>query len=441
MTPDARVLGLATLVTFMIGLAIGLLPAWRAVSGRTADGLRPGRAIAGTVGRSGRLLLAAQVALSMVLLVGAGLFTGTLWRLRAPDASLQGRRIVFTRLARTPGDREPIGRAYLQALLQQLARIQGADAAALSTYFPAFLGFPGLLPTDHYSRGDAVTPTEAAALTESVSPGFFSTFGIPRLRGRDFTWADDAGAPPVVMVSESLAHMLFPENGAIGRRLRMSSGPATKEFEVVGVVADVAIGKIREPHQPVVFRPILQEMTRAQFPMAHVRVTGDLKMVRDSYARVVESQGRHFVRGVFTLNEWVDHALLQERLTAGLATFAGVLTVVLACIGVYGLLAYAVTSRIREIGIRLALGATRAKVVWMIVREGLSIAVPGVVIGVPCALAGAGLVRSQLYGVGPNDPSTLIGASAIFVLTVVVASLVPAWRASKIDPMEALRHD
>jgi predicted permease len=441
MAPDVRVLGVAALVTLLIGLVIGLLPAWRAVSGRTADGLRPGRAIAGTLGRSGRLLLIAQVALSMVLLVGAGLFTGTLSRLRANDASLRAQRIVFGRLARTPGDREPITRAYLQALLQQLAGIQGAGAAALSMYFPGLLGFPGLVPADHYSRSDAVTSSDVSALTEFVSPGFFSTFAIPRLRGRDFTWTDDASAPPVVMVSEGFAHTLFPDSEAIGRRLRMSSGRITKEFEIIGVVADAAFGKIREPHQPVVFRPILQEPTQAQFPMAHVRVAGDLKTVRDGYARVIASQGRHFVRAVFTLDEWVDFALLQERLTAGLSTFAGVLTVVLACIGVYSLLAYSVASRLREIGLRLALGATRTEVVWMIVREGLVVAVPGVLIGIPCALAGARLVRSQLYGVGPNDPSTVIGASAVFVLTSVVASFLPALRASKLDPMEALRQE
>lgn len=441
LTPDARVLGGATLSALLVGLVIGVLPAWRAIRGRMADGLRPGRTIAGTRGRSGRLLLVAQVALSMVLVVGAGLFTGTLSRLRANDGSLHTRRIVWARLARTPGDREPINGAYLQALLRQLQGLPGADTAALSVYFPAYLGYPGQLPADRYSRAGAVTSAEVAALTEFVSPGFFNTFGIPRLRGRDFTWADDTGAPPVVMVSEGLAHTLFPNSEAVGRGLRMASGLGTKEFEIIGVVADAAIGKIRDTHQPVVFRPILQEPTQAQFPLAHVRVTGDMKTVRDGYARVIASQGRHFVRGVFSLDEWVDFALLQERLIAGLSTFAGVVTVVLACIGVYGLLAYAVAARVRDIGVRLALGATRTHVVWMIVREGLAIALLGVAIGIPCALAGARLVRSQLYGVGPNDPSTLIGASAVFVVTSVVASLLPALRASKIDPMEALRQE
>lgn len=439
LTPDARVLGGATLLTLLVGLVIGVLPAWWALSGRMTDGLRPGRAITGTLGRSGRLLLVAQVALSMVLVVGAGLFSETLSGLRANNASLQTRRIVWTRLARTPGDREPVSRAYLESLLRELEGLQGVDAAALSVYYPSGLGFAGQLSTDRYMRAGADTPADVAAMTEFVSPGFFKTFGIPRLRGRDFTWADDGSAPPVVMLSQSLAQALFANNEAIGHRLRTSSGRTTKEFQIIGVVADAPIGRIRDPHQPVVFRPILQEPTQAQFPLAHVRVTGDLKTVRDGYARVIAAQGRHFVRAVFTLDEWVDHALLQEHLTAGLSAFGGLLAVVLACVGIYGLLAYAVTLRIRDIGVRLALGATRTTIGRMIVREGLAIALPGVVIGVPCALAGARLARSQLYGVGPNDPSTVIGASAIFVLTSVVASLLPALRASKIDPIEALR--
>ncbi len=441
LAPDVRVLGVLTVLTLVIGVAIGIPPACQSVRSRMADGLRPGRAIAGTLGRSGRLLLIAQVALSLVLLVGAGLFVSTLTRLRANDGSLHTRRIVWAPLDPTPGDHERINGVYLQALLRNLEALPGADAAALSVYFPAYLGFPGQLPTDRYSRTDARASAEIAGLTEFVSPGFFSTVGIPRLRGRDFTWADDGSAPSVAMVSESLAHRLFSGDEAVGRRLRTTSGQTTKEFDIIGVVADTAIGTIREPHQPVVFRPILQEPAKALYPLAHVRVTGDVKTVRAGYARVVASQGRHFVRAVFTVDQWVDHALLQERLTAGLSTFAAVLTLILACIGVYGLLAYAVVSRLREIGVRLALGATRGRVVRMILREGLTIVVSGVAIGVPCALAGARLIRSQLYGVGPNDPAITIAASATFLVIGVIASLVPAWRASLIDPMNALRQD
>jgi predicted permease len=443
MTPDGRVLAIATFVAIVTGLLIGILPAWRAVNSRVDGDLPRGRVIAGTLGRSGRLLLVAQVALSMVLLAGAGLFTGTLSHLHANDAPLRTRRIVWTRLARNPGDRgTTLGRPYFQELLRQLSGIPGVDAAAFSFIFPAFLGFASALPTDSFAPVAGPEPSLVTpGLTEFVSPGFFDMFGIARLRGRDFTWDDDGHAPTVAIVSETLARKLFPASEVTGRRIRVSSGAARTDVDIIGVVADAPIGSIREPHQAIVFRPMLQDLTRAQSPMAHVRVSGDLKGVRDAYVRVVESQGHHFVRGLFTLDEWIDYALLQERLIAGLSTSAAALAVVLACLGIYGLLAYTVTSRVREIGVRMALGATRTAVVQMIVREGLTVAVAGVLIGIPCALAAAGLVRSQLYGLAPNDHAPIIGAAVVFIVTGFVAALVPAFRASKIDPMDALRHE
>jgi predicted permease len=406
--------------------------------------LRPGRAIAATLGRSGPLLLVAQVALSMILVVGAGLFAGTLSRLHANArlAPVPTQPIVFTRLSRNPGDRGTLGRPYFQALVQQLSGIRGVDAAVLSYNFPGFLGYPSALPTEGVAPVAGPDPSPVATgLTDFISPGFFDMFGIARLRGRDFTWDDDERAPMVAIVSESLARKLFPTGEVIGGRVRVASGPARTDVEIVGVVADTPIGRIRELHLAVMFRPMMQDLTRAQFPLPSVRVSGDPKAVRDAYVRVVESQGHHFVRTLFTLDEWIDFALLQERLIAGLSTSAAALAVLLACTGLYGLLAYAVASRVREIGVRMALGARRTVVVRMIVRDGLIVVVPGVLIGVPCALAAATLVRSQLYGLAPNDPATIIGAAAVFTVTGFVAALVPALRASKIDPIDALRQE
>jgi ABC-type antimicrobial peptide transport system permease subunit len=274
-----------------------------------------------------------------------------------------------------------------------------------------------------------------------ISPGFFNTFGIAHLRGRDFTWQDDGGARPVTIVSQSLAGSLFPGGDALGRRVRLTSGSTSTDLEIVGVVADAPIFSYREPDLAVAFRPMMQDLLRAQFPMAHVRVNGDVKAVRDAYVRAVESQGRHHVRALFTLDQWFDYALLQERMIAGVSMSAAALAILLACIGIYGLLAYAVTSRVREIGVRMSLGATRATVLRMIVREGLAVVVPGVLIGIPCALGAATLVRSQLYGVTATDPTTIIGAAILFIATGVTAALVPAWRAARIDPIDALRQE
>src|SRR5262249_51953548 len=150
-------------------------------------------------------------------------------------------------------------------------------------------------------------------------------------------------------------------------------------------------------------------------------------------------QGRHFIRALFTFEEWVGFAVLQERLIAGMSTVSAILALLLACIGLYGLLAYAVASRMREIGVRMALGASRHDVVQMVVLDGLIVVVPGVLIGIPAALATATLVRSQLYGLAPNDPATIAGAAVAFTLTGAVAAFLPALRASKIDPTDALR--
>ncbi|MEO6239242.1 MAG: ABC transporter permease, partial [Vicinamibacterales bacterium] len=378
--------------------------------------------------------------LSMTCLVGAGLFMSTLARLRANDTSLQSQRIVFTRAYREPGDRTLLPPEYYRTLVSDLARMPGAEAAALSVYYPTYFGVTGPLPTEQYTRADGFTSLDVTALPERVSPGFFDLFRLPRLQGRDVTWDDGPGKPDVALVSASLARALFPAGDAVGHHLRLA-GSQPRDVEVIGVVADAPYGKLDDPRPFVVFRPILQDLARSQFPMAYVRASGDLATVRDGYTRVVKALGHRLLRTFITSTEWVDHALVRERFTAGLAAFAAALTSLLACMGVYGLLAYSVTARVREIGVRVALGASRATVVWMIVRDGLAVAVPGVLIGTACAWAAARLVRAQLYGVAPGDLGTLVIAAAISLATALAASLLPALRASSVAPVEALREE
>jgi len=440
-TPDARVLAAAALLTLLIGLAMGVVSAWRSVAARVDECLRPGRGTIGTFGRFGRGLLVAQVALSMTCLAGAGLFTATLARLRANDASLQSQRIVFTRAYREPGDRQLLTPEYYQTLVGDLAHMPGAEAAALSVYYPTYYAVTGPIPTEHYTRADGAAAPEVTVLPECVSPGFFDLFRLPRLQGRDFTWDDGPGKPAVALLSASLARTLFPAGDAVGGHIRLA-GPAHPDVEVIGVVADAPYGKLDDPRPFVVFRPILQDLARSQFPMAYVRASGDLATVRDGYTRVVKALGHRSLRNFFiTSSEWVDSALSQQRFTAGLAAFAAAITSLLACVGVYGMLAYSVAARVREIGVRQALGAARGTVVWMIVRDGLAIVVPGVLIGALCTWAAARLVRAQLYGIAPSDSRTLLIAAATSLATVLAASLLPALRASRVAPFEALREE
>jgi ABC-type antimicrobial peptide transport system permease subunit len=245
----------------------------------------------------------------------------------------------------------------------------------------------------------------------------------------------------VALVSASLAHALFPAGDALGQHIRLT-GPQPRDLEVIGVVADAPYGRLEDPRPFVVFRPILQDMARSQFPMAYVRATGDLATVRAGYTRVVTTIGHRSLRNFFiTSSAWVDRALLQQRFTAGLSAFAAAITSLLACMGIYGMLAYSVAARRQEIGVRVALGAERRTVVWMIVRDGLAVAVPGVIIGLSCAWAAARLLRGQLYGIAPGDSRTLLIAAVISLTTVVAASLLPALHASKVAPLEALREE
>jgi predicted permease len=440
-TPDAGVIAAMALLAIGIGLAIGVVSAWQSVAVRVDEGLRPGRTVIGSLGRFGRGLLVAQVALTMTLLAGAGLFTTTLARLRANDTSLQSQRIVFARAYREPGDRQSLPRSYYQALVTGLARVPGADAAALSVYYPTYFGLKAPVPQDyHYTRADGVTPIDGTVMTDYVSPGFFDLFRFRLLKGRDVSWDDGLEDPAVAVISASLARALFPAGNEVGQRIRID-GPDRRDVEVIGVVADAPYFTLSDPHPLVVFRPITQEVARAQFPMAYVRATGDLATVRDGYTRVIKSLGHRSLRGFNTSLDYVAGALVRERFTAGLSTFAAALTVLLACIGVYGLLAFSVAARTREIGVRVALGAAREAVVWMIVRDALAIAVPGVLIGAPCAWAAARFVRAQLYGITPGDPRTLMIAAAILLATVLASSLLPALRASRIMPLEALREE
>jgi predicted permease len=440
-TPDARVLTVTALMTLAIGLAMGVASAWQSASTRVDECLRPGRGSIRPFGRLGRGLLVVQVALSMTCLVGAGLFTATLARLRANDTSLQSQRIIFNRAYREPGDRELLNPEYYRALVDGLGHMPGAEAAALSVYYPTYFHTSGPLPTEHYTRADGVAAPAIAVLPECVSPGFFDLFRLPRLQGRDISWDDGPGAPAVALVSASVALALFPAGDAVGRHIRLT-GPERRDIEVIGVVADAPYGKLDDPRPFVVFRPILQDLERSQFPIAYVRANShDLATVRDGYTRVIEALGHRSLRGFMTSSEYVDSVLLRQRFTAGLAASVAAITILLACIGVYGLLAYSVAARVREIGVRLALGAARRTVVWMIVRDGLAVAVPGVLVGAPCAWAAGRLVHAQLYGIAPSDPRTLLIAAATSLATVLAASWLPALRASRVAPLEALRQE
>ncbi len=194
---------------------------------------------------------------------------------------------------------------YYQTLVADLGHMPGADAAALSVYYPTYFAVTGPVPMEHYTRADDLAAPEVAVMPEFVSPGFFDLFRLPRLQGRDFSWDDGPGKPAVALISASLARALFPAGDAMGKHIRLA-GPDRRDVEVIGVVGDAPYGKLDDPRPFVVFRPILQDLARSQFPMAYVRASGDLATVRDGYTRVVKALGHRSLRPFMTSSEWVD---------------------------------------------------------------------------------------------------------------------------------------
>jgi putative ABC transport system permease protein len=436
-TPDFAVMAVATAVSLAAGIAISLLPARRALRLDMDDVLR-GRGLSHRI-RSARTIMVTQIALSMVLVGTAGLFVTTLSNLYENDVQERTNPILFTRLSKRPLERPTVvSPSFLQTLQERLAAIPGAEGAAISENFPAYMGaFSGTMPTEPVTAGEVQTQ----ALVDHVSPGFFDLYSITRLRGRDFTWADSESSPNVAIVAEVLARKLSPSGDVVGRHVQITSGGKPIDLEIVGVVADGPFFNIRTPNVPALFRPVAQNIRRNQTPMAAIRVNGSVAAAQQAYVDAVNAQGTYQVLGMFTMDSYVDFALIEQRLIAGMSSFAATLTMALASIGLFGMLAYSVASRMREIGIRASVGASHREVLRMILFEGLAVVVPGVAIGVPLALAAAWVVRSQLYGVSATDPRVIAMAAAVLVITSLVASWLPARRASRIQPIEALREE
>lgn len=443
LTPDGRVLALTGAIAIATGLVIGVLPAWSASRSRPQAGLRPDRTVAYVSGRWGKALLVAQVAMSLVLLIGAGLFASSLTKLRHLDTGVRGEGVRWSRLFAVPnGYRNQNDAAYYPALVRQVSEVPGVQLVALASYFPTYFGLGNLISTQPLARAEATDPAEAATgIMENVTPRFFETTGIPLLRGRDFTWSDDAQHPEVAIINQSLSRTLFSDGDAIGRRIRIGNDPRRAAVEVVGVAADATIGSYKLPHMPVAFRPRMQELQLARAPVMVFRMSGDPAAVDQGMATAIAALGHEYPRRFYSLDEQIDLSLLQERLLAGLSSFFAGFAVLLAFVGLYGVLAYAVARRTREIGVRMALGASRGGVMRMVVRDGLALTLLGVAIGIPCALGAGALIGSLLFGLDSSDPATLIAASALFVIVGAVAGLRPALRASSVDPMTALRAD
>jgi predicted permease len=432
-SPDARVLAFTSAAAILAGVLFSLVPAWRVTRQDPAGMLQhSSRTVAGT-GRTGKALIVAQVALSVVLLMDAGLLVRTLQALRGIDFGFRPDGIVVAGLFPLPdGYKNFDSDRYEPDLVQRVAALPMVRAVALTRALPGFLE----------AKEGVATPASGEEVQSDlgpIGPRFFETFDMQLLAGRDLAWGDNSRGRRVAIVSRSLAGRLFPRGDAIGGRIRIGRDPKRRAIEVVGVVSDARLYNPRDPSPYTVYVPMLQEGDYAKWGNLMIRPNSGAQVNAEELRRLGQSLGHESILSYRTLQQVTDRAILQERVTAMLAGFFGALALLLAAIGLYGMMAHAVTQRTREIGIRVALGAQRGEVVGMVTREAMTLVIAGIAIGVPIALLAARLVGSLLFGLAPSDPMTLISIAALLVAIGALAGYLPGRRASRIDPIEALR--
>jgi hypothetical protein len=281
-------------------------------------------------------------------------------------------------------------------------------------------------------------PVNSAGAMEYVSPNFFATVGVPILRGRDVAWTDRPDTTKVALVSESLAHDFEGRGDVVGRTIDFGTDTPKQRFQIVGIVGNISLGNYRETAVKLVFVPALQA-NEATWPTFHLRTNDEPLALVPAVTRIVEAAGREYVQRAARVDDMFSNGLIAERMAAVVSIGAATLGVVLAALGLYALLTHSVTMRAREIGIRLAVGAAPRSVGVLILRHMLALVFGGVVLGVPAALLGSAVLRSLLFGVSPMDHVTLAVTVVIVVAVGAAASVLPAVRASRVDPVQLLR--
>jgi predicted permease len=436
-TPDLRVIVLTTAVAVAAGIVCSALPAWRGTRGTPTEALQIESRTFSARGRAGRVLVGTQVALSLVLLTAAGVLVRSLSELRALQTGIERSDNVFVAYPEEaqPGSYEGLKNdAYYPEVLGRIAALPGVSRASVSLLNPgAGGGF-----RDAVARlGDEPDANGIAATRSPVAPGFFEAIGVPIVTGRDFDWRDNSQGPGVTILSQSLARRLFGEANPVGQRVRVGVDPSRAGLEVIGIVADARLYDMKDPDVFAAYTAALQD-PNASFKCFVIR--GD-NISFTALKQVVESLGRERVGNIVTLQYITDRSLLLERLAAMMSSFFGSLVLLLAGVGLFGLMSQAVTQRRKEIGIRMALGADGRRVVWDVVRDGLTVTLVGLAFGVIGALATVRIVETMLFGVTPQDPLTLAAAAASLLIIAILASCVPAFRAARVDPLLALRSD
>jgi predicted permease len=434
---DGRALAFTLGLSLLSGIVFGLAPALEASKPDFVAALKeetPGRVIALRRFSLRNLLVVAQVALSLVMLIGAGLCVKSLRTLQAIDPGFEPAKVVTAsfELGKS-GYTEARGRHFISQLSGQVEALPGVEAVSLA-HIVAFSDIPWI--SGATIEGSQLQPSPRSPLDfNAISPNYFQTLGTPLVAGREFTIRDTVGAPAVVIVNEAMARRYWPGQEAVGKRIQRS-----QVAEVVGVVKDsLEKGLIVDP-RPAVYLPLLQNYVPDL--TLHVRAATDPKTLLTAVRREVRALDATLpVYNLGTLDEQKDGSLYTERLAASLLTLFGLLALLLAAVGIYGVLSYAVTERTREMGIRLALGALPSNLLKLVVGQGMILTLIGLVIGVGAALVLTRLIAKLLYGVSATDPLTFVVIPLLLASVALLACWIPALRATRVDPLVALRYE
>jgi putative ABC transport system permease protein len=445
---DATVLLFAVIATVITGVLFGLAPAWRMtkldineVLKQTARG-----ASGGARARLRNGLAAAELALATILLIGAGLLIKTLANLEHAHVGFDSRGLITFQLS-LPTAKYPLNAQmpqFYHTLLDSLQAIPGVRGAAVSSGIPFGAGSYTTSPV--IAQGSVLPPNTPAAIDwRMVSGSYFRTMSIPLLRGHAFTDADGPDSPPVAMVSQDAAKKLWGNADPLGRTFYRAADPNKTAFTVVGVVSDVRNTALNQ-QAPALYYPLAWRTGPIRPRVVVMDIVARTQGLPEALVPVIRQRVRELdseipLANVRTMDEWVSLSAAQPRLNARLLALFAAMALLIAAIGIYAVLAYSVTQRTREIGLRIALGAQPGSVQRLVVSEGMKVGLIGIAVGLVGALAAARALASIVYGVPVRDPATFIAVAIALSIVALAACFIPARRAAKVDPMVALRYE
>ena len=441
--PDIRVLLFALGAMLLTVLVFGLAPAIQSSQADIAPNLkdRAGSAEGGKQVFLRKLLVSGQMALALLLLIGATLFLRTLANLENSGPGFSTEHLMaFTIDPSLNGYVDDRAKDFFRRLADGLQTLPDVNSVGLST-MPILQGYGWSNPV--IAEGYSADPgQEQPPICDMISPKLFATLGVPIVAGRDFTVLDTR---PVAIINETLARKYFAGRNPVGLHIGLlddrTATPDTPNVEVIGVVKDLKYKNLRDPAPPQAYFPYWHDQT-ARFMTYYLRTRVDPQQLAEGVREQVRRLDPNVpVVDMRTVDEQIGLSLKTERLVASLSAIFGALATALAVIGLYGVMAYSVARRKREIGIRVALGALQSDVLWMVMQQVVVLSGAGLAVGGLLAFALSSLIRSQLYGLQPHDPFTYLSATVVLAAAACVAGFIPSWRASRVDPMHALRHE